>query len=494
VLIRQFIKDESGMTMGLVVIMILLIGVMGAGLLTFVQRDLEAVVEVNKGQKAFEMADAGVQLAKRQLRRDPLSTHYDLDDVLGSVVSPVCDVPAAQAVLNGVNLEDPSLFPLLGGNWAPNPINPTQGGVTKSNLDGVSSTADTVHVQIIWANPGADPNSPAEKLCAAPDSSPPAGTTYFRILSTGEYNGAKRKVEAYYEVYDLGVPKAYFAKQNASMSGTATIANTSVFSLGNISVSNGAELIGTDVAYGDWYNEDFNLVRRRTALGLPMTLSGLGAHGAVSAPSALNVTGRNHGNLAYPQPTPPSSTQMTFPFNPDAEPDLDVLKQEAIEQQNETGETHYYASNGGLVRIGSPGELRWPSNSTYRTVVFVEYTQNGNNRVSWQEDGSCLTDPITGLISGSTKKGTVVVKGGDFTMQGYDAPFEGIVVVRGGVYEDGDYSGQGNSCLKGYANTSGMVTLAGNASPSNLLDVSTRAGFYGVRLWSWRECYNTSCT
>jgi hypothetical protein len=87
-----------------------------------------------------------------------------------------------------------------------------------------------------------------------------------------------------------------------------------------------------------------------------------------------------------------------------------------------------------------------------------------------------------------------VVKGGDFTMQGDDAPFEGIVVVRGGVYEDGDYLGAGNSCLKGYANTSGSVDLRGNASPANLLDVSTRAGFYGVRLWSWRECYSTTCS
>jgi hypothetical protein len=38
---------ESGVALGLAVIMILLIGVMGAGLLTFVWSDLETVVEVN---------------------------------------------------------------------------------------------------------------------------------------------------------------------------------------------------------------------------------------------------------------------------------------------------------------------------------------------------------------------------------------------------------------------------------------------------------------
>jgi hypothetical protein len=489
-MIRRLMYDESGMTMGLVVIMIVLIGVMGAGLLTFVQRDLDAVVEVNKGQKAFEMADAGVQLAKRQLRRDPLPTHYDLDNVIGSVVSPVCDVPAAQAVLNGVNFEDLSLFPLLGGNWSPNPTNPTQGGETKSNLDGVLSTTDTVHVQIIWANPGANPNSPSEKVCAAPDSSPPAGSTYFRILSTGEYNGAKRKVEAYYEVYDLDLPKGHFAKQNVTIGNNVRITGTSVFSLTNISVASLSQLIGEDTAYGDWYNEDFNLVRRRNSLGLPVTAVGLGAHGTVSPRDLFG--GRNHGGLTYPQPVTPNPTQMTFPFDADAEPDLDLLKEVAVEQQNETGEMHYFRSDGGTVGIGSTGQFRWPTNSTYRTVVFVEYTQNANNMVRWQEDGRCLiTD---GLITGDTKKGTLVVKGGDFTMQGSEAAFEGVVIVRGGEFENGDYRGEGNSCLKGYANTSGVIDLQGNATTTNLLDFGTRPAFYGVRLWSWRECYNTTCS
>ncbi len=76
-MLGRFARDESGITMGLVVIMIVLIGVMGAGLLTFVQRDLESVVEVNQGQKAFELADAGVQAGKRQLLVDAFRQHYD---------------------------------------------------------------------------------------------------------------------------------------------------------------------------------------------------------------------------------------------------------------------------------------------------------------------------------------------------------------------------------------------------------------------------------
>src|SRR5215216_5115796 len=75
---RRFVDDESGMTMALSVIMIALIGVMGAGLLTFVSRDLNTVLEANQGQQAQEMADAGIAAAKRHLSiTDALPSHYE---------------------------------------------------------------------------------------------------------------------------------------------------------------------------------------------------------------------------------------------------------------------------------------------------------------------------------------------------------------------------------------------------------------------------------
>jgi hypothetical protein len=74
---KRLLKDESGMTLALAIIMIVLIGVMGAGLLTFVSRDLNTVVEVNQGQRAFEIADAGINAAKRQLISTPDPKFYD---------------------------------------------------------------------------------------------------------------------------------------------------------------------------------------------------------------------------------------------------------------------------------------------------------------------------------------------------------------------------------------------------------------------------------
>lgn len=77
-MIRRLVNEESGITMALTVMMVVVIGVMGAGLLVFVQRDLESVVEVNQGQRALELADSGVQAAKRQLSTvDARPRNYD---------------------------------------------------------------------------------------------------------------------------------------------------------------------------------------------------------------------------------------------------------------------------------------------------------------------------------------------------------------------------------------------------------------------------------
>jgi hypothetical protein len=56
------VSDESGVALGLAVIMVVLVGVMGAGLLTLVAANLQTVVAINRGQQAFEMSEAGVEV------------------------------------------------------------------------------------------------------------------------------------------------------------------------------------------------------------------------------------------------------------------------------------------------------------------------------------------------------------------------------------------------------------------------------------------------
>jgi len=55
----------------LAIIVVVVIGVMGAGLLTFVSADLQSVVAVNRGEQAFQLAEAGIEVAKAHLADDP---------------------------------------------------------------------------------------------------------------------------------------------------------------------------------------------------------------------------------------------------------------------------------------------------------------------------------------------------------------------------------------------------------------------------------------
>jgi hypothetical protein len=147
---RQFVKDESGMTMALAVIMILLLGVMGAGLLTFVMRDLNTVVEQNKGQRAFEVADAGIEAAKRQLASGVDWTQYD-------------DASPADNI-----------------QWAK-----SSDGITLNDLDGDAATPDSVTVTIQHNGTAGESDE------------------FMRVVSTGTYgtgNGtAKRRIEAIFK-------------------------------------------------------------------------------------------------------------------------------------------------------------------------------------------------------------------------------------------------------------------------------------------------------
>jgi hypothetical protein len=132
---------------------------MGAGLLTFASRSLNTVVEENRGQRAFELADAGVGIAKRQLTADCVGDAdctfgYDLlRDADGTIHEPVGSAPDIQ------------------WSWL-------EGGVTLSDLDGDDNvtTVDSVHVAI--------------------DYQAGIGRNRFKITSTGTYGESRRKIEA----------------------------------------------------------------------------------------------------------------------------------------------------------------------------------------------------------------------------------------------------------------------------------------------------------
>lgn len=136
--------------MPLAMMMILIFGVMGAGLLTFVSRDLNTVIETNRGQRALELADAGVAAAKSQL------------------TSSCTGNPDCGLLYNGGG-DDIRWSTFYSGG----------GGMTLTGLHG-SATAP-------------DPTTPNE-VNVAIEYRP--GTRDFKVVSTGKYGVAKRKIEA----------------------------------------------------------------------------------------------------------------------------------------------------------------------------------------------------------------------------------------------------------------------------------------------------------
>jgi hypothetical protein len=467
-MVRRLVKDESGVALGLAIIMIVLIGVMGAGLLVFVRNDLEAVVEVNQGEKAFNIADAGAQAARQQLLIDKIAAHYDVDSTSStSYYGSSCNKDSA----------DPGES--IARNPAADNWSPEAGGVTKNFADG------QFNVTIRWLSP----ITTADSRCVAPQTGTlPSGVDYYKVISTGTYGNAQRRVEAIYSTYNLDVPRAYFTPGNITISGTAKIQDVSLFSLSNITVNGGAQITGTDLAYGDWNDPPsnrFNTTARAT------TAAGLGAVGQITGSSSMGTRDFDVDSSPIkfikkdnPETDPQTASQITFPFDYKSQLDTESMCEEAKRQGN-------YTANG---TSGNASLSTWPTNSSYNTVVCYEFTNTGSNHtLTWNVNGNTnLAAPYDGC-KGPIQEGTLVIKGGAFTTKSNTALFRGVVVVRGPagaeVSDLGSSSDTGNTCLDGFINASGTIKIAGTVRPSSSTETSSRPGFYGVRQWSWREMY-----
>lgn len=465
-MIKKLIKDESGIAMGLTVVMIVLIGVMGAGLLVFVRNDLEAVIEVNNGQKALDIADSGVQVARQQILGEKDAIEYDLEDGTS------CDA------VDGSGTDDD-----VDQTWSVG-----DGGETRSFAGGQFT------VTIQWLNQ--DPTADASCIAPETDSTPNPGIDYFRVISTGQFGNATRRVEAIYDTFDLNVPQAYYTPGDVDIGGSACIENVSVFSGGDIKFNGSGgctsgHFEGNDLAYGNWDNPPFNTTPR------PVVEAGVGAVGTIINSPSRGV--RDYDKATNPEfirkASPEASqtaSEISFPFNVGSQPDADRLCDEARDQEAETGEDHYIPDNGsGNSTLGG-----WPTNSTKDTVVCYEFTAGGSHQLTWAvSGGDSLPPPYdNGEYSGCeapVRQGTLVVRNGNFKIKPNSALLAGVVVVRGttDTSELGETSLTGNVCLDGFINGTGPVKITGSVTPAVTAATVDRPGFYGVRQWSWRELY-----
>ncbi|MBA3388456.1 MAG: hypothetical protein H0U02_03705 [Rubrobacter sp.] len=254
---RRFIRDETGMTMGLTVIMIVLIGVMGAGLLTFVSTDLNAVIEVNRGQRAMELADAGIDAAKRQLNVDAKVINYNDDPTDGGDSEWADDGTPKELDFDGDGATDIEVWiqylrPSRNDAEASLPdhapeVLPSYGAdaCNDTNGDGVDDDLDL------------DPAVNDLDACQYPNN-----RNYFRVTAQGMAGNAVRKVQAIYRSQNYQFPVAYYATRDINIGGSAaTVTDVSLFANRYISglrppVGTAPTKLGTlrgvDKAYGDW--------------------------------------------------------------------------------------------------------------------------------------------------------------------------------------------------------------------------------------------------
>jgi type II secretory pathway pseudopilin PulG len=533
-MIHRLIRDESGMTMALTVIMIVLIGVMGAGLLVFVRNDLEAVVEVNRGQQALEMADAGIEAARKHLSTvDARPENFDDDP--------------------DTNSDDTT----DNSEWS------DDGSPKQLDFDGDGNSEISVAIQYLIPSTTPDeasqPNNAPEVL--PPDDGDPAtvraypnNRNYFRVTVQGRSGSVLRQLQAIYRTENFDLPVAFYATRNISLGGSTTINGISLFANCYLIGLRAEHLSGNDQAYGDWVTipatgnpNGYNSVARdgeaagAAALGGPDALegnpdcptppSGAAASGIDYDPTgtsagetrqkARTATPQRYGVLDFDRDSEPTrdferntwrtpenptndqpSDTITFPFKTgDATADADLisaLKQKARDQGN-----YIRTPSGSTFDINEgTGPDDYPNPSTLETVYFVEFAEGTDDSPIYGSKG--LARYLANTSDADRKvKGTLVVVNGDleFTVNSAD-DFQGVVIVRDSVSPGSattesqvtKFTKGGNIQLEGFASVEGDMSLSGTVDgilPGPL--VNGIPGLFKVSLWSWRECYNTAC-
>lgn len=473
-MIKKLIKEESGIAMGLAVVMIVLIGVMGAGLLVFVRNDLEAVIEVNQGQKALDIADSGLQVAQQQILSNKVPGNYDVD------TSGDEDYVAASC-----NVADES----IDSEWSLEGEGSAE-GATRDFVGGEFT------VTIQWLNQ--DPSTDASCIAPETTSTPSAGVDYYRVISTGTYRNAVRRVESIYYTNQLDVPTAYYTPKNIEFNGSPDVSGVSFFAGGYIDIGNADFDRTTEALYGDWDTTDdatpsnLNTVPRRTGpdASFPTVNStGLAAEQWVcrnqcsdasdSVADGTNdydsTTGTTGSQKEFVRKAPedlddPNATgTISYPFNPNGEFDLDLLKDIARSQNN------YYEGEIDIDTNNMGDNREYPGSSTDQTVFYVkangatiDYFANYNPRA----------------------KGTIVIENGDFEISNSSNGFDGVAIVTGDGTTTGNYKNTGNETIEGFVIADGTMTIGGTVDPFQVIgDFSQRPGFYGLQQWSWRELY-----
>jgi hypothetical protein len=517
--------------------MVVLIGVMGAGLLTFVSRDLNSVVEVNQGQRAQEVSDAGLEAAKRQLSIvDAMPASYDMkdtgdnstwyDDGTGSSGQTMTfNGNEIRVSIRYLNPSDPG-----DDDEARNPDHapetlPSYGGDSciDSNGDGVD-----------------DPDENTIDACDYPNN-----RNYFRITVRGGTGDAVRQLQAVYQTDNFDIPVAYYATRDIDFNGNATsVSGLSLFANRNILNFRAENLTGTDQTYGNWAtlpgsgaDNPYNATRRNDASGNPVTAAGAAAGGGTSGGTiTYDPTGENSGNTKQKNKTASpqrygyrdydrdsdlspftghpdfvantwgdrsnqSSNDITYPFatgNTEADNELLATLKEKAQNQG----LYVRRPPGSSFTIDeSGGGPNYPASSDLtETVMFIEFADGTDDSPIYGAKGNAIYKARSSDADNKVK-GIIVIVHGDLNTNSSSDPFQGSMIVRD-ANDDNDaesdimkFDNGGSVNIEGFVNVEGDMRLGGNVDGFLPAEIATGLpGLFRVSLWSWRECYSTTCT
>jgi len=546
---QRFIRDESGMTMGLVVIMIVLIGVMGAGLLTFVSTDLNTVVEVNQGQRAFEMAEAGVQAAKRQLRIDPEHPRYDgvgIDDVewaTGKVLTDLDDSPAtvdkSTVTIKSLGSPDGPFRVVSMGEYGDARrvveavVEPTEGvnlpTAYRTNATSTCKSNTTFQLEVA-ADLIVEGDSIFDSNCSINmnggniiiggsatfnsnvDIQGSAGI-FIRedaaFDSNANLNGARLYVgrDATFNSNTTVSNGSIYVGRNATFNSNSRLEATSLFSGGDVVLNSNNFSLGNavDGVYDNWQNV-YNPTARDS------DLTGIGAVGTISGdPTAVSEASK--GTRSYDSTTSPKqfvgtnaasgTQQMNFPFDPAeysaplnsptgpletsrmTQVDIDALREMAQEQEAETGADHYREVASGTTYTINSTQ-DWPITSS---DVYGYGTVVFYKFPSFDPNNKVLWD-VSALCTDTSRKGILVVENGNIEAGSNSSGFNGWMIAWNGTF-----TADSNTCLNAFINTTGGMTFNSNAEIHDPLENTEQdlSVFRRTRVLSWRECYSVNC-
>jgi hypothetical protein len=189
---------------------------------------------------------------------------------------------------------------------------------------------------------------------------------------------------------------------------------------------------------------------------------------------------------------------MTFPFVPAIAGDdaqaLATLKEKAQNQGR-----YVRLPPGDEFTIGVDSPVYPAFSDLTETVMFIEFANNTDDVPLYGEKGNVIYKARSSDADNKVK-GIIVVMHGDLTTNPSSDPFQGTMIVRDGRDDNNaesdimKFDNDGNVNIEGFVNVEGDMILGGNIGGFLPAQMATGLpGLFRVNLWSWRECYSTTC-